>query len=239
MPYGRSVIGDEERLLAPFTEGLRYDGESVTSRSAGVWRYAWSLGLEELAHSADGVDRSGQASPYADDGSLRSWWLSGRMDFAAFSGMRFHGSVWFGQSFAQRISKRGLQEPELDADWTPLSEVPAWRWRNSITQVVAAQWMTGGGLEATSPMSNSDRSALSTLHTFQIPSQVRIDAWMRYQRQQLAVTLSADNAMAPFLLAPLPRPDRVPGLLPVTPRRIMLSLEWRPQGRSGRAEAFP
>jgi hypothetical protein len=239
MPYGRSVIGDEERLIAPFTEGLRYDGESVTSRSAGVWRYAWSLGLEELAHSADGVDRSGQASPYADDGSLRSWWLSGRMDFAAFSGMRFHGSVWFGQSFAQRIRKRGLQEPELDADWTPLSEVPVWRWRNSITQVVAAQWMTGGGLEATSPMSNSERSALSTLHTFQIPSQVRIDAWMRYQRQQLAVTLSADNAMAPFLLAPLPRPDRVPGLLPVTPRRIMLSLEWRPQGRSGRAEAFP
>ena len=75
--------------------------------------------------------------------------------------------------------------------------------------------MTGGGLEAMSPLRNLRRSALTTLHRFDLLTQVRIDAWIRYQYKQLGTTLRADNAMAPYLVAPLPRPDRVPGLLPV------------------------
>jgi hypothetical protein len=160
------------------------------------------------------------------------------MDFAAFSGLRFQGMLWLGQSFAQQIGGRGSAPPEIDQPWVGLSEAPAWRWRNSITQVVGARWMTGGTLEAFSPMSNSDRSALTTLHTFTIPTQLRVDAWIRYQRKQLGLTLRADNAMSPNLFQPVPRADRVPGLLPVGPRRLMLSVEWRPLGRSGRADAF-
>ena len=238
IPFGTTILDAQARLDAPFSEGVRLDVWAKVSRSAGLWLYGLDLGIEQLAHSSDGVDRSGNSSPFANDGSLRSWWVSGRMDFAAFSGLRFKGLLWLGQSYAQQITGRGSEPPEIDQPWVGLGEVPVWRWRNSLTQVVGAHWMTGGGLEALSPMRNSDRSALTTLHTFALPSQVRIDAWLRYQRKQLGVTLRADNVMAPNLLAPVPRPDRVPGLLPVTPRRIMLSLEWRPQGRSGRADAF-
>ena len=174
----------------------------------------------------------------ADDGSVRSWWIGGRMDFAAFSGLRFHGSIWLGRSFAQAISGRGSDPPDLDQPWIALAEEPSWRWRNTIAQVIDKRWMTGGGLEAMSPLRNSRRSALTTLHRFELPSQVRIDAWIRYQYNQLGTTLRADNAMAPYLVAPLPRPDRVPGLLPVTPRRVLISFEWRPRGRSGRVSPF-
>jgi hypothetical protein len=238
MPFGAVVLDSQSRLTAPFSEGVRFDGLWKTSRSAGLWLYNLNFGIEELAHSSDGVDRSGNTAPFANDGSVRSWWLAGCMDFAAFSGLRFQGMLWLGQSFAQQIGGRGSEPPEIDQPWVGLSESPVWRWRNSITQVVGARWMTGGTLEAFSPMSNSDRSALTTLHTFTIPAQLRVDAWVRYQRKQLGLTLRADNAMSPNLLQPVPRPDRVPGLLPVGPRRIMLSVEWRPLGRSGRADAF-
>ena len=238
MPYGRSVVDVSDGLTAPYSEGVRFDAQARTSRSSGIWRYGLDLGLEELAHSSDGVDRSGTSSPMADDGSVRSWWIGGRMDFVAFSGLRFHGSIWLGRSFAQAISGRGSDPPDLDQPWIALAEEPNWRWRNTIAQVIDKRWMTGGGLEATSPLRNSRRSALTTLHRFELPTQVRIDAWIRYQYKQLGTTLRADNAMAPYLIAPLPRPDRVPGLLPVTPRRVLISFEWRPQGRSGRVSPF-
>ena len=238
MPYGRSVLDSTEGLAAPYSEGVRFDAQARTSRSSGIWLYGLDLGLEELAHSSDGIDRSGTSSPMADDGSIRSWWVGGRMDFAAFSGLRFHGSIWLGRSFAQAISGRGSSPPDLDQPWIALAEEPSWRWRNTIAQVIDKRWMTGGGLEAMSPLRNSRRSALTTLHRFELPTQVRIDAWIRYQYKQLGTTLRADNAMAPYLVAPLPRPDRVPGLLPVTPRRVLISFEWRPQGRSGRVSPF-
>ena len=238
MPYGRAVVDSGDGLPAPFSEGVRFDGAARVARSSGIWRYGLDLGLEQLAHSADGIDRSGTAAPMWDDGSVRSWWVGGRMDFAAFSGLRFHGSIWLGNSFAQAIAGRGSDPPDLDQPWVALTEEPTWRWRNTIAQAIGGHWMTGGGLEAMSPLQNSSRSALTTLHRFELPTQVRIDAWIRYQRDQLGVTLRADNAMAPYLLAPLPRPDRVPGLLPVSPRRVVLSLEWRPGGRAGRVDPF-
>lgn len=238
MPYGRALIESNEGLPAPYSEGVRFDTSVRTARSSGLWLYGLDLGVEEHAHSSDGVDRSGTTSPMADDGSVRSWWVGGRMDFAAFSGLRFHGSIWLGQSFAQAISGRGLDAPDLDQPWVTLDEAPTWRWRNTIAQVIDTRWMTGGGLQAMSPMSNSDRSALSTLHRFELPAQVRIDAWIRYQYRQFGITLRGDNMMSPYLLAPVPRPDRVPGLLPVSPRRVMLSVEWSPQGRAGRSSPF-
>ena len=238
MPFGATVLSTGQRLPSPFSAGVRFDGKAQVSRSPGVWRYGLNFGVEELGHSADGVDREGNASPYADDGPIRALWLAGRMDFAAYSGMRFHGSLWLGRSYARQIDGRGATAPGIDQPWVLLTEVPQWRWRNSIVQTVGKHWMTGGGLEAISPVRNSERHALTILHRFSIPSQVQIDAWMRYQRRQLGVTLRLDNAMTAHAVAPVPRPDRVPGLLPTTPRRLMLSVEWRPGGRGGSPQAF-
>ena len=152
MPYGRAVVDSGDGLPAPFSEGVRFDGAARVARSSGIWRYGLDLGLEQLAHSADGIDRSGTAAPMWDDGSVRSWWVGGRMDFAAFSGLRFHGSIWLGNSFAQAIAGNGSDPPDLDQPWVALTEEPSWRWRNTIAQAIGGHWMTGGGLEAMSPL---------------------------------------------------------------------------------------
>ena len=121
MPYGRAVVDSGDGLPAPFSEGVRFDG-AAQARSSGIWRYGLDLGLEQLAHSADGIDRSGPLRRCGMTARCVRGGL-GADGLCRLSGLR-HGSIWLGNSFAQAIAGRGSDPPDLDQPWVALTEEP-------------------------------------------------------------------------------------------------------------------
>ncbi len=245
MPYGHQLIRLHPTLHrdpvrppdAPYQEGLEAKYLRREARAVGIWRYRLLGGLHRALHAMDGVNRSGQQHPYVDDGDIVEAWIRGTIDFAAWSGLRFYGSIWMGQSWAPVIEGKDYDEGVTDS-LTALSDYPTWRWVNSIDQRIFDAWSTGGSLVAWGIQRSSERHRLTALHTFQIPAQLKIGAWVRYHRGPWSLALRFENAMSQHLLAPVPRPDRVPGLLPVAPRMVLLDLDWRPQGKPDEVVPF-
>ncbi|MBF94495.1 MAG: hypothetical protein CMH58_04970 [Myxococcales bacterium] len=245
MPYGHQLIRLHPTLhgepltppSAPFHEGLEADLRLRESRAVGIWRYRLLGRLHRALHTTDGINRSGHEHPFVDDGDLVEASLRGTIDFAAWSGLRFHGSIWMGQSWAPLIEGDKYGEGVTDT-LVPLFDYPTWRWVNSIDQRIFDAWSTGGSLQAWGPQRSSERHRLTALYTFQIPAQLKIGAWIRYHRGPWSLALRFDNAMSRNAVAPVPRPDRVPGLLPVDPRRVLLEVDWRPSGLPGDVVPF-
>jgi hypothetical protein len=231
MPYGALLGEGEESMVAPSHQAARIVYSRRLGQTEGVWLYRLDSVWRRYQHSADGVNRSGDASPYTDDGPVQQVSLSGRIAFAAWSGLEFAGRFFVGQSFVEELDARS---PE----WVVLREVPQWRWLNAVTLPLSPRWSTGGNLEVWGPMGTSDRHRLTRLHRLELATQVRIDAFWRYQLADWSFGVRLENIMGPSLRSPLPRPDRVPELLPHTPRRVLLGVSYRPGAAPRRAEPF-